>query len=86
MSEMEPSMRITLRDVYDAVTELSDGVSELRSDVRRVADREEDAARVAADHEDRLRALERRLWALPSLAAVLSFISVALVVLQWVHK
>lgn len=35
-----------------------------------------------ADHENRLRSLEKRLWAIPSMAVV---ISVATAVLQYLH-
>lgn len=36
-----------------------------------------------ADHEDRLRAVERRIWALPSLATLIALVSL---VKDWIPK
>lgn len=53
----EPSARITLREVYDAVQSLKAELSSL--------------PKIAEDHEDRIRELERRVWSFAGLATVL---------------
>lgn len=53
----EPSARITLREVYDAVQSLKAELSQL--------------PKIAEDHEDRLRDLERKVWSFAGLATVL---------------
>lgn len=53
----EPSARITLREVYDAVQSLKQELSQL--------------PKIAEDHEDRIRELERRVWSFAGLATIL---------------
>lgn len=52
----EPTARITLREVYDAVQALKNELSNL--------------PKVAEDHENRLRALEKRVWTFAGLATL----------------
>lgn len=67
---------ITMREVYDAVLTLTGQVNASIS-------RQEDTARDVADHETRLRALERARWPLPSLAALLSLAAVVFAALAY---
>lgn len=79
-------MRVTLRDVYDAVGELKDVVVELKTEVAKSAARADAEKEIREDHEQRLRAVERKVWALPSAAGLLAAVSVALEVLRWHGK
>jgi hypothetical protein len=62
---------ITLRDIFEKLQQVAEGVAVLREDARLHAS-------VAADHEKRLREIERRIWALPSIATVIALVSLAL--------
>jgi len=53
----EATARITLREVYDAVQSLKQELSSL--------------PKIAEDHEDRIRELERRVWSFAGVAAIL---------------
>ena len=53
----EPTARITLREVYDAVQSLKAELTQL--------------PKIAEDHEDRLRDLERKVWSFAGLATLL---------------
>lgn len=53
----EPSARITLREVYDAVNALKAELSNL--------------PKVSEDHEVRIRELERKVWSFAGLATIL---------------
>lgn len=64
---------ITSREVYDAVVRLTGRVDVLIS--------QQSATQVdVADHETRLRTLERARWPLPSLAALMGVLSIGLTV------
>lgn len=71
---------IGLRDVYAAVQALRDELADMRGELRTLAARQQGAAERAddreastratlADHEGRLRSLERRAWILAGGAA-----------------
>lgn len=79
MSEQEePSVRITLTDIYRIVEKTNSEVTAMRSELK-VGDE------VRHDHEVRIRAVERKVWALPSIATVLGLIGIALSVLKLSH-
>ena len=59
MGEPEPSVRITLREVYDQVVGM-------RDDVRSIAQSRDDTAKILADHEERLRGVERWRYGVPT--------------------
>lgn len=59
------------REIYDKLVLLESAVS-------RLADKAADADRDHADHEARLRALERARWPLPSIAVLVSLVALAL--------
>lgn len=60
VAEDNGAIRITLRDVYDSVEEIKERLVPLES---------------VADHETRIRILERRVWALPSFATLIAIAS-----------
>lgn len=64
---------ITARDIYDALVEL-------RTTVNRLVDRHDAQASEVADHEARIRSLERGRWPLPALSAVLALAAIAITV------
>jgi hypothetical protein len=83
MSEStDGDVRVKLRDVYELLQRQGDQLTALTLEVRLANQRAEDrAAKQAekqADHEVRLRALERKVWALPSLAAIVSLAGLAI--------
>jgi septation ring formation regulator EzrA len=66
----EPAV-VTLRDIFTKLQQVAEDVAALRQDARHADD-------VANDHESRLRSLERRIWALPSIATVIGGAGLAL--------
>lgn len=85
---MEPlgGVTITAREIYDAVVRLTGRMDVLieqhNSMVQDVRDHEARADTRHADHEARLRSLEKARWPLPSLAAVVSIASLAVAILK----
>lgn len=73
------AVRITLRDVYAAVQETHEVVVQMRGDVSAQAKQGE-------DHETRLRAVERRVWALPSIATVLAVAGLGISIVGVIHS
>lgn len=65
-------IEIGAREIFDVVVATRDAVTATRSAIDRLADRYDDTARDVADHEARLRGLERSRWPLPSLAVLIS--------------
>ena len=77
MSSLGP-VEIGAREIYDLVQALRGDVHDLRSDVHgQGAD--------LADHEARLRVLERARWPLPALAALVSVIAVVIAAADLLH-
>lgn len=68
--EEDTYVRVTLRDVYQELRKVSDVVTGLALDSSRVD-----------DHETRIRTVERRVWALPSLATIIALASLAVAIL-----
>lgn len=64
---MEPlgGVTITAREIYDAVVRLTGRVDVL-------IEQQNQTQHVTQDHESRLRAVERRMWPLPSFALLVS--------------
>lgn len=73
------AVRITLRDVYAVVQETHEAVVEMRGVVTA-------HGTTAEDHETRLRAVEKRVWQLPSIATVVAVIATGLSALGVVHS
>lgn len=61
----DPSVRISLADIYSALVQLERKVDLLALSMS-------EAAKSANDHEMRLRSLERRVWALPTFATLIA--------------
>ena len=66
MSEQEPSMRVTLRDVYTIVMDLKSQLEKLNQNLPTTAQRLEEHEKETKDQfydlESRLSAVERRVW------------------------
>lgn len=62
---------ITLKDIFDKLQKIAEDVIVLRQEASH-------SVALADDHERRIRAIERRIWALPSIATVLGVIGVVL--------
>lgn len=84
---MEPlgNVVITAREIYDAVVRLTGRVDVLieqqSTTSRDLADHEKASAATHQDFETRLRSLERARWPLPSLAAAVSLVAIALTII-----
>lgn len=84
---MEPlgGITITAREIYDAVVRLTGRVDVLieqhNNVVSDLQQHEQRADARYADHEGRLRSLEKARWPLPSLAAVVSVAALAVAVI-----
>lgn len=63
---------ITGREIYDQVVLVKDAVVGVSTRLDSLAYGHSDALKDLADHESRIRALERARWPLPSLAVVIS--------------
>lgn len=81
------TVKIGLREVYDAVVRLTAQVERLiNSDVslREDLQRHEVFAKEAySDHEDRIRSLERSRWPLPSVSILIAIGAFAMAVFQY---
>lgn len=76
MSEPLQGTWVTSREIYDAVVRLTGRVDVL------IVQQNHTSADVA-DIESRLRTVEKRLWALPSVATLIALTSTALTVIQF---
>lgn len=85
MSEPLGPVMIGPREIYDAVLRLQGTVDRLadRQDVaqREADERYREIRAEQADHESRMRSLERGRWPLPALSAAMSLVALVLVVL-----
>lgn len=81
-----PGVIITAREIYDAVVRLTGRMDVLIEQHNGMAqdlrDHEVRADTRHADHESRLRSLEKARWPLPSLAAVVALASLAVAILK----
>lgn len=77
MSTTDPLAPVTIgvRQLYDKLETLTAKVDDVRIEVQQVAQTHSEATKDLADHEARLRALERGRWPLPSLAALIALAS-----------
>ena len=66
MAEQEPSMRVTLRDVYTIVMDLKSQLEKLNQNLpttaQKLEDHEQETKAQFEDFEARLRAVGRRVW------------------------
>lgn len=76
-------VRITLRDVYDAVTNMGQSISELKEEVTMLAAHNSLQNETAKDFEQRLRRLERWAYAIPTTFVLAALSVVATIVTRW---
>ena len=66
MADTEPSLRITLKDVYTQVQEMKSLIERLAENLptttQKLEEHEQETAKIFADHETRIRKLEMRMW------------------------
>ena len=66
MADTEPSLRITLKDVYTQVQEMKSLIERLAENLptttQKLEEHEQETAKIFADHEARIRKLEMRMW------------------------
>lgn len=74
----EHEVRITMRDVYEVQQKQGELLSEMASNLKRSLDSLDRTKSQVADHEDRIRALEKKIW---QAAGAASFVGAAASVL-----
>lgn len=76
MSDQEPSTRITLRHVYQDQQEMKVLLQQVAAQLpvlrKSLDDHERETAQIVADHENRIRQLETKLWKLFGAIAVIA--------------
>ena len=76
MSEQEPSMRVTLRDVYTIVMDLKSQLEKLNQNLpttaERLAEHEKETKEQFEDFENRLRVVEKRMWQILGIAGFIA--------------
>ena len=76
MSEPEPSMRVTLRDVYTIVMDLKSQLEKLNQNLpttaQKLEDHEKETKEQFEDFENRLRVVEKRMWQILGIAGFLA--------------
>ena len=90
MSEPLQGILITSREIYDAVVRLTGRVDVLIEQQNYTSKGLEEAKKAISDldhdHENRLRALEKARWPLPSLAALLAVASFGMAIFTAFNK
>jgi hypothetical protein len=86
VTQLDPLGPVTIgaREIYDQLLATDRKVDGIRGEVAQVANGHGELTKDLADHEARIRNLERGRWPLPSLAAVVSLISVVLAVISFI--
>ena len=76
MAEQEPSMRVTLRDVYTIVMDLKSQLEKLNQNLPTTAQRLEEHEKETKEHfedfENRLRVVEKRMWQILGIAGFIA--------------
>lgn len=75
----QPFIIIGLKEVYDAVMVLT-------GTVERVANQQSDTRNDLADHETRIRSLERGRWPLPTIAALAGVGALIVAILALIYR
>ena len=72
MADTEPSLRITLKDVYTQVQEMKSLLERLAENLptttQKLEEHEQETGKIFADHENRIRKLEMRMWQIVGIA------------------
>jgi len=78
MADTEPSLRITLKDVYSQVQEMKSLLERLAENLptttQKLEEHEKETSKIFADHEARIRRLEMRMWQILGIAGFLAAI------------
>tara|TARA_S200002703_G_scaffold80527_1_gene69428 strand:+ start:240 stop:506 length:267 start_codon:yes stop_codon:yes gene_type:complete len=76
MSEQEPSMRVTSRDVYTIVMDLKSQLEKLNQNLpttaQRLEEHEKETKEQFEDFENRLRVVEKRMWQILGIAGFIA--------------
>ena len=72
---MEHQVVVTLGDVWDELREQKEILNTIVARLDRMGDAADHQGTQLADHEKRVRDLEKRVWALPSIATVIAVAS-----------
>ncbi|GHH67665.1 hypothetical protein GCM10017673_15040 [Streptosporangium violaceochromogenes] len=83
MSDPLGPVTIGAREIYDLLLATDRKVDNIRAEVAQVASGHGELVADHADHEARIRALERGRWPLPSVAALIALASLVLAVLSF---
>ncbi|WP_225838654.1 hemolysin XhlA family protein [Streptomyces sp. NK08204] len=82
MSVQDPGVYIPPAQMYQELRSLSDGLVRVETKLDGIGQGLTELGKDVADHETRIRALERARWPLPSLAAVVAVGSLGVTVWQ----
>ncbi|GLI00300.1 hypothetical protein [Phytohabitans aurantiacus] len=74
MPDQGPVVMIGLQQIYDKLVALE-------RDVARLVDQHDGVSKASADHEARIRVLERARWPLPAVSVLIAVASLAYVIL-----
>ncbi|MET7333262.1 hypothetical protein [Nonomuraea sp. NPDC005650] len=88
MTQLDPLGPVTIgaREIYDQLLATDRKVDGIRGEVAQVAQAHGELVKDAADHEARIRTLERGRWPLPSLAALISLAALVLTLITFMQK
>lgn len=75
VSASKDEVRITIKQVWDAQVAQGAALNDISSKLDRLLDSHDRVDEQVRDHEFRVRLLEQRVWALPSLATVIALAS-----------
>lgn len=73
---------IGAQEIYNVCVELRGQMGEVRGDLRELRKTVEELAKDQEDHEDRLRAVERKAWAIPSASTAIALVALIFTLLQ----
>jgi hypothetical protein len=88
MADTEPSLRITLKDVYTQVQEMKSLLERLAENLptttQKLEEHERETTKIFADHENRIRKLEMRMWQIVGIAG---FVAAGMpIILQFMNQ
>ncbi|MEU6246424.1 hypothetical protein [Glycomyces sp. NPDC047010] len=86
MPEDLGTVTIGAREIYDEVVSMRGDLGRFGGELSRISDADETTQENLADHEDRLRQMERRLWAIPTAATLLAVGSLVVAIIALVNR
>lgn len=83
MTALDPLGPVTIgaREIYDQLIQTDRKVDKIDGKVEQIDGKVDGVVAEVADHENRIRSLERNRWPLPSLAALFGFASLVIAVI-----